>query len=176
MACTKGVIGGVQAGFGTHVWNATREKRWEKREKFPPLAHLSRPETNLSAPNDACSTGYTTLGWSCAMSRKYCYLLACVTGAKRGGRGGGRKAPPLPFSLFPYPLFLSTPATQAITCRYEKLLRYNVFWRLLTNVCVSVNPYIHSLISHISLISYHLTAGLAHLVKSLGAVSEIDRE
>ena len=40
--------------------------------------------------------------------------LACVAGAKRGGRGGGRKAPsPLPFSLFPYPLPLSTPATQA---------------------------------------------------------------
>ena len=38
-------------------------------------------------------------------------LLACVAGAKRGGRGGGRKArkTPLPFSLFPYPLPLSTP-------------------------------------------------------------------
>ena len=39
-------------------------------------------------------------------------LIACVAGAKRGGRGGGRKAP-LPFSLFPYPLPLSTPATPA---------------------------------------------------------------
>ena len=52
--------------------------------------------------------------------------LACVAGAKRGGGGGGggRKAqilskypfsplPPLFFSLFPYPLPLSTPATQA---------------------------------------------------------------
>jgi len=50
--------------------------------------------------------------------------LACVAGAKRGGRGGGRKArkrwnvrslplPPLPPSLFPCPLPLSTPATQA---------------------------------------------------------------
>ena len=53
---------------------------------------------------------------------------ACVAGAKRGGRGGGRKARkrgkgregpfpslpyPLPFSLFPYRLPLSTPATQA---------------------------------------------------------------
>ena len=34
-------------------------------------------------------------------------VLACVAGAKRGG--GGRKAR----SLFPYPLPLSTPATQA---------------------------------------------------------------
>ena len=38
-------------------------------------------------------------------------ILACVAGAKRGGRGGGRKA--LPFSLFPYPLPLSTSATLA---------------------------------------------------------------
>ena len=42
--------------------------------------------------------------------------VACVAGAKRGGRGGGRKAPYptlLPFFLFPYPLPLSKPATQA---------------------------------------------------------------
>ena len=49
--------------------------------------------------------------------------IACVAGAKRGGKGGARKAPlsPLPpspfpffpFSLFPYPLPVSTPATQA---------------------------------------------------------------
>ena len=49
--------------------------------------------------------------------------LACVAGAKRGGGEGGRNAqilskypfspyPPL-FSLFPYPLPVSTPATQA---------------------------------------------------------------
>ena len=37
------------------------------------------------------------------------YSVACVAGAKRGGRGGGGKA------LFPYPLPLSTPATQANT-------------------------------------------------------------
>ena len=38
-----------------------------------------------------------------------------MAGAKRGGRGGGRKAPPpfFPFSFFPYLLPVSTPATQA---------------------------------------------------------------
>ena len=42
--------------------------------------------------------------------------VACVAGAKRGGEGG-REKPSLPnpplFSLPPYPLPLSTPATQA---------------------------------------------------------------
>ena len=51
--------------------------------------------------------------------------VACVAAAKRGGGGegggGGRKARkrgkgiPLPFFLSPYPLLLSTPATQAIS-------------------------------------------------------------
>ena len=52
--------------------------------------------------------------------------VACVAGVKRGGGGGGgiekrkRERSPLspqspsPFSLSPYPLPLSTPATQAI--------------------------------------------------------------
>ena len=45
------------------------------------------------------------------LSQNLQLFLAYVAGAKRGGRGGGRKAPPLPFSLlFPYPLPLSTPA------------------------------------------------------------------
>ena len=41
--------------------------------------------------------------------------MACVAGAKRGGGGGRRKVRkiPLPFSLPPYPLPLSTPASQA---------------------------------------------------------------
>ena len=46
--------------------------------------------------------------------------VACVAGAKRGGgrgeRGGKKGNPPLlfPFLPIPYPLPLSTPATQAM--------------------------------------------------------------
>ena len=101
----RALLGAFKRVLGLTCETRHERKDERKEKKFPPLAHLSRPETNLSAPNDACSTGYTTLGWSCAMGRKYCYLLACVTGAKRGGRGGGRKAPPpiFPFSLSPIP-------------------------------------------------------------------------
>ena len=71
------------------------------------------------------------LAWSSLILIDIC-ILACVAGAKRGGRGGGRKAPP---SLFPYPLPLSTPATQAIciwTLHAEKA-RGTTLKRLLFN-------------------------------------------
>ena len=78
-------------------------------------------------PNNGCEGDYivisvhlkliNSLGGQCPL------ILACVAGAKRGGRGEGEKhergkreggAPyPPPFSLFPYPLPLSTSATQA---------------------------------------------------------------
>ena len=47
-------------------------------------------------------------------------IVACVAGAKRGRRGGGRKAlPSLPYPP-PYPLPLSTPATQATLIAAEE--------------------------------------------------------
>ena len=64
--------------------------------------------------------------------------IACVAGAKRGGRGGGRKARkrvslpyPLPFSRFPSPLPLSTPATQARgkTTNFTRSVRQQTFSR-----------------------------------------------
>ena len=58
--------------------------------------------------------------------------VACVVDAKRGGGGGGRGGreksayplSPIPFSfsLPPYPLPLSTPATQAIKTVERKLV------------------------------------------------------
>ena len=84
--------------------------------------------------------------------------IACVVGIKKGGGEGGRKVPkgkrkgaerrllplssiPLPFSLPPYSLPLSTPATQATTYtesgafadsgRVEQILsRTNLFYKL----------------------------------------------
>ena len=76
-----------------------------------------------------CTKLKRTFKFSCLLDHRSISLgiLAYVAGAKRGGRGGGRKARkrgkgreplplsplPPPFSLFPYPLRLSTPATQA---------------------------------------------------------------
>ena len=45
--------------------------------------------------------------------RNKMHLHSCVAGAKRGGGGGLEKRDTLPFSLPPYPLPPSTPATQA---------------------------------------------------------------
>ena len=66
--------------------------------------------------NDWGSYSYYVWAWS--LAKFVGTKIAFVAGAKRGGIGGGKKrTTPLPFPLSPYPLPLSTPATQARTKR-----------------------------------------------------------
>ena len=80
-------------------------------------------------------------------------FLACVAGAKRGGGGGreigkreGRSPPPLPnppplfpFLPIPYPLPLSTPATQATTFSAFRMGAYSR-WALIRGWALTWAP------------------------------------
>ena len=73
LACKTGVIGGAQADFETPARSAryeTREGREKKKKKFFPCPRVSRssrwrPKTRVSAPNNACCSGYESAEGAC---------------------------------------------------------------------------------------------------------------
>ena len=104
----------------TPLGAAPTQQMWKllagKRTSVLPWNALER-RISISANLCANKFNKTNLG---ASGRTVVRFLACVAGAKRGGEGGGGRGregnpPPLfPFLPIPYPLPLSTPATQAM--------------------------------------------------------------
>ena len=71
---------------------------------MPKKLHPWRARGNQSGSQKQHNDDVTDYPWVSEDEKilKNLYCIACMAGAKRGGRGGGRKASPLPPSLFPF--------------------------------------------------------------------------